>query len=41
MSCESGGVKIDHAYSGPNSGPIVTSLGFEIGLSHSAASNAV
>jgi hypothetical protein len=29
MSCESGGVKVDHACSVPNSGPIVTSFGFE------------
>jgi hypothetical protein len=29
MSCESGGVKVDHACSGPNSGPMVTSFGFE------------
>jgi hypothetical protein len=29
MSCESGGVKVDHACSGPNSCPIVTSFGFE------------
>jgi hypothetical protein len=39
MSCESGGVKVDHACSVPNSGPIVTSFGFEIGPSGSAASN--
>jgi hypothetical protein len=29
MSCESGGVKVDHVCSVPNSGPIVTSFGFE------------
>jgi hypothetical protein len=29
MSCVSGGVKVDHACSGPNSGPMVTSFGFE------------
>jgi hypothetical protein len=29
MSCESGGVKVDHACSVPNSGAIVTSFGFE------------
>ena len=29
MSCESGGVKVDHACSVPNSGPMVTSFGFE------------
>jgi len=29
MSCESRGVKVDHACSGPNSCPIVTSFGFE------------
>jgi hypothetical protein len=39
MSCESNGVKVDHACSGPNPGPIVDSFGFEIGLSGSAASN--
>jgi len=29
MTCESGGVKVDHACSGPSSGPIVTSRGVE------------
>jgi hypothetical protein len=29
MSCESGGVKVDHACSGPNSGPMVDSFCFE------------
>ena len=29
MSCESGGVKVDHACSVPNSCPIVISFGFE------------
>jgi hypothetical protein len=29
MSCESGGIKVDHACSVSNSGPIVTSFGFE------------
>jgi hypothetical protein len=29
MSCESGGVKVDHACSVPNPRPIVTSFGFE------------
>jgi hypothetical protein len=29
MICESGGVKVDHACSMPNSGPMVTSFGFE------------
>jgi hypothetical protein len=39
MSCESGGVKVDHAYSGPNWCPIVTSFVSKIGLSGSVASN--
>ena len=33
VSCESGAVEVDQAGSVPNSCPIVTSFGFEIGLS--------